>query len=169
MWDRTKLHNIECVLVETSTLHDTDYVLVGQEYIAQYRLCTCGTGVHCTIQTMYLWNTKTRHNTDYVLLGQEYTAQYRLCTCGTLRHCTMQTCTCGTEYIAQCGTRLHWTIQNVFLLEQVHCTKQTMYLWDTGTLNHTDYVLVGQEYTDITMYLWDRSTTYHTDYVLVGH
>ena len=59
MWDKTTVDNTECVLVGASTLHQTEYVLVGQEYTAQYRL----------IQTMYLWDTKTLHNTDYVLVG----------------------------------------------------------------------------------------------------
>ena len=108
------------------TLHDTDYVLVGQEYIAQYRLCTCGTKVHCTIQTMYLWDGSTLHHTDYILVGRGYTAPYRLYTCGTQVHCTIQT---------------------VNPWERVHCTIQTKHLWDRSTLHHTDYALVGQRYT----------------------
>ena len=95
-------------------------------YTARYRLCTCGTGVHCPIQTMYLWDKSTLHNTDYVLVGREYTAPYRLYTCGTQVHCTIQT---------------------VNPWERVHCTIQTKHLWDRSTLHHTDYALVGQRYT----------------------
>ena len=105
LWDRTTLHNVgqdltdntESVIMGQSTLHHTDYVHVGQEYTAQCRLCTCRTQVHCTIQTMYMWNRSTLHNADYVLVGHKYTAPYRLCTCGTGVHALYRLCTCAAE------------------------------------------------------------------------
>ena len=60
MWDNIAPHKTKCVLVGQSTLHHTDYVLVGQKYTAPYRL-----GYVLVEQ----------ENTDFVLVGQKYTAQ----------------------------------------------------------------------------------------------